>query len=390
MTTHACCYEAIPSRDAAAAHIGGNPNRTWTTEHAVAFETGGLVSQVLEQPVIPISCYADATLGGIWIPAMHVFGFVGTDTPGVVAVETHRLSNGAQAYWAIDGAAVDNGVPTIQPLDPITFGRNAPPPSLRFAADVLGTDVVGVTAEVTVHWQEQLYDGHYRFMEFEETPQSNALVSTRAQELLKTIAQGKETRYLLGVTSSGVSRYAEGCSFAGLGPDATVWLAQGDIGNQNEQIPQSVGDNTASHFRFHPSCFFRRGPYYRALARRTYDGTDISAEQQNSQPFRIRVATSAPTRSTWLLSIDGAPQIVTLFHGTLDLRRPVDIWNALLLPLIRGSQTIAGGSLIGGLSQQSATENYFQARMGYVEFARFLSHNGDTTDDPQDDTINPG
>lgn len=176
----------------------------------------------------------------------------------------------------------------------------------------------------------------------------------------------------------------QNCSYAAISPEGLIWVDNGDVG---VSIPASVGSNTANAFRNHPGVFVRPAGsgYLRAVGRRWRDRYAINTTGIGSQPIGIFTTTETVSRSKWLMVVDGVAFVCYVSHpAATDYRRPRDIWNNVIAPLIattgsdvsRITVTDAFGVAIG-------TETRWQ----YLSYARYLGAPGDTT---QTDTTPPG
>ena len=140
------------------------------------------------------------------------------------------------------------------------------------------------------------------------------------------------------------------CSFAGNDPSTLVWIVAGDLGNAERQIPTTVLANSSTHYRYHPSVFFRRS------ATRDVQILEASpvTEPVTANPgcMILRTITRAPTHSEWAFQLDGELVSGIVAHPAgSDLRRPLDVWRSVIVPLIETGngdvllfdQAVAGG-----------------------------------------------
>lgn len=175
------------------------------------------------------------------------------------------------------------------------------------------------------------------------------------------------------------------CAYASISPEGMVWILAADYGGNG--IPVAVGSNTAAKFREHPSVFVRNvgGAAVRAVTRRWRDTYSIVAEATGGQPIGILQQGNQLTQSKWLVVVDGVPSVVYLPHPEgSDYRRPRDIWNNVIVPLIQGS-----GSNVSRIQTFDAFGNPVgtETRWQYLSYARFLGDEGSTV---QDNTGIPG
>lgn len=170
------------------------------------------------------------------------------------------------------------------------------------------------------------------------------------------------------------------CSYAAMSPEGIAWILAADYGAANN-IPVLVTSNTANAFRLHPGVFLRNvgGSYVKSVTRRWRDEISIVAANTGSQPIGILQLTNATVQSKWLVVIDGVASVVFIGHpeGT-DYRRPKDIWNNVIVPLITstGSDTVR-------ISTRDIYGNVLgtETRWQYLSYARYLGSEGTTQQD---------
>lgn len=124
------------------------------------------------------------------------------------------------------------------------------------------------------------------------------------------------------------------CSAAFPDPWGRVLLSPSDIGSGPGQIPTGRRSWLGSMFDNHPQTFVRLTTQVRGLAAATrYGLTDLTPITGSPAMFRLYQVVRAPSHSTWRFIIDGQPQEVTFAHPQgSDYRRPVDIWNNVIVP----------------------------------------------------------
>lgn len=179
---------------------------------------------------------------------------------------------------------------------------------------------------------------------------------------------------MAGVSSklpNGVT--VNGCAFAAIGNDAWIYPVDSDFGGSGQfAITNTVDQNTADQLRNHPTAFVRPkgAAALRSVLLRYRDPYKIN-QIYSGQPCGIRTQGQPVTQSKWALFIDGKPTVVTIKHpASTDYRRPVDIWNNVLLALIEGSQSDQKAIQVVDL-QNRIVGNL--TRLPYVEFARYLN-----------------
>jgi hypothetical protein len=166
------------------------------------------------------------------------------------------------------------------------------------------------------------------------------------------------------------------CAYASISPEGNVWILAADYGGNG--IPAAVSENTADKFREHPSVFVRNvgGAVVRAVTRRWRDQISIVEEAAGSQPIGILQLANVTTQSKWLIVVDGVASVVFLQHpeGT-DYRRPRDIWNNVIVPLITGT-----GSNVQRITTTDLSGNPVgtETRWNYLSYARYLGEPGTT------------
>jgi hypothetical protein len=297
--------------------------------------------------------------------------------------------------WAVNGAWADNVTPTCTVLAGVQFGRQSPPLTLTAAgaALVAMTNVTGPAFFQGIAHFSMPDGADYlspeQWCDLEDRPPATANDgAVRCFQLARQLEYAG-TRFVLGLTSGGVTRGLESCGYAAFTPEGRLWLRPEDIGNQAEQIPASVGANTPGHFRFFPGVFFRRTPYVHGVRRVIPDETSISTMNAGSQPFRLSVVNTAPTASDWLVLIDGTSHLVRLFHPVgSDLRRPDEIWNALWAPSFQTSAGAPQLVSLGSVPPEPST-GFVQvlAKLRYAQYFRCLDIISQSiSDTPQDDT----
>ncbi len=352
-----------------------------------------------------------AAAPGVYTAVDKAIGMVqnGAGGPPVPAgahagVFTHRSVSG-EYFHNINGVAASNGAsPNLDAINGASLaGRITKDQRMRWTSDA-GTALEAAAAD------PQLFHGHleYRYpdvnpyqglihwLDFADVPPDAAPqndwdpnLPNRLGALLQQLALQSGSRYLLG-TSGGVDIYAEDCGYAAVAPEGAVYIRPEDFGGvAAERIPNDYQQNEASRFRFHPSVFIRRPQYIRGLLAGFADWFAVDeVDAQNQQVMRVVTIDGDPGQSTWLLVIDGRAQVVTVQHpGGSDLRRPRDIWNAIWVPLIQGSQAIADAvdlarpQAAGGFG--ASTTQLVTGRLRYLEYARCLPLNGTRQDQGQ-------
>lgn len=231
-------------------------------------------------------------------------------------------------------------------------------------------------------WSDVIpYTSHQNIIVFDEFPPATIITGGGyPSTLLRQLYIDPPSRLMAGSTP------LDFCSAYGIAPDGTIWIDPADIGSGPDQIPAGVEDNTAEAFMAHPSVFIPAGAsrYIRSVERMAIDTSPIDITFLG-QPLRIKSVSDAPVVSVWLVAIDGAETIVTLRHPTnSNYRRPKDIWNNVIVPLINGSQI---GSTLGFADADALASS---ANLKYSNYWRCLEIANDGDDVTQGDSTPPG
>lgn len=380
MATYASCYALTSARQKSNPSYPVNTARVTGNIADMTAQGGDAQSDPIEMGLVRPSAWAlDMQTPQLQstCPFRSFVGIANTLTP---AQYSWHLAGDAQAItdiYYIDATPV--GVLTGLALAfEISEGRMAPRPSVRAQLQ----DGVSIVAG-NVTWSDViLYTSNQNIIVFDDVPPASLIVGGGfPSTLLRDLYIDPPARVSAGTTT------LDFCSAAGITPDGTVWIDPADIGNGPDQIPASVGNNTAAAFRAHPSCFIPSGAsrYIRSVDRMAIDREAINAVTVG-QPFRIRTVDNAPQASRWLVAIDGAEAVLRLAHPAgSDFRRPKDIWNNIIVPLIHGSQI---GSTLG-FSDAAALA--VAANLKYSNYWRCLEIESDDGGDvTQDDTAPPG
>ena len=405
MSEHAAVYEILAGRDSA--NGTHRPQTTWTLRGNVVVSEGANVTALVPGtgPIpanptfhMPPSGYRPNG-GASMSPAAHVVARIDTAL-GRIAVEAYA----GETVVMVNGAALDNGgVVALDPEALVSLGRQAPPVRLTLGgaaeAAVLGEGGITGTGSMLVHLAYpglMQYAGLQHFLDYENQPPDSAANGTeRLRSLIEQINRGG-SQTVLGLTGAGAPVLVNDCGFAGGAPEGVVFVEPGDIGNAPEQIPISVGQNSAAHFRYHPSVFLRRTDYVRQVSRQTSDPVAVNATAQGSQPIMIAQIVEPLQASDWWIVVDGVGYNVRLRHpfgiGAPDVRRPRDIWNRVWVPILQGSQAASRAVEFLGMDGTQTGVGLVADRLRYLSYARMwgLGRVFSVAFDPQDDTDPPG
>lgn len=378
MPEYSVCYESLSSRSNASA--GLRPDGVAATQ-SIALTAFTAADLVLPRPLVPLSGY-----DGIPLSVAHAIELGDTDR-GV----RYILGDAATptGYLAQDGAPVVNGQPYIIRHDNTTIQSGRVSPRLELTTDTQVANPTAIYLELSLAYKRNIYQGLHHFVEFEDRPPNTAANgATRLSALLRLIHDSGAS-YVCGLNASGQPITISNCGFSAVSPSGQLWIRPEDRGPGSDQIPTDADQNTASRFRCHPSVFFPSGKtaYVRALSRAWADSFALDdGITSEGPPMEIVRVDSAPTASTWLVSIDGQPQIVSLAHPAgSDYRRPRDIYNNVWNPIQKGGSSLQSqvsfpliNFLLG--QQQAGATAYNWA---YADYFRMIDISATTTIDTQ-------
>lgn len=178
------------------------------------------------------------------------------------------------------------------------------------------------------------------------------------------------------------------CGQTAFDPRIAAWISTSDVGVSPGQVPPSFASNTAEIFRYHPAAFWTPKA---AASQRVFELTSpISAgiqpidTQLGAPP--ILVIDGDVRASRWLLVINGTAITTVLVHPAgSQLRRPRDIWNAVIVPAINASQ-LGGGLVLNqdeivGNAREITPSGVAGDLLNSLTFARFLEPLGLTDTD---------
>lgn len=367
---------------------------------------GGIVSPESAEPRPINVAVADWTVevGG------EVWAYLGTPAGGppadvwrmdrrIESVDLH-ITNSAPTSFAfqwrrgmgavaiLDGVIVGNGAipPVMEANNPFEL---APPASqgpiarLQFDGAILAALTAAAATLVAAAGgaylaRDHLSWGRAMFSEFEDDSVDTIINSSQVLRRLNSEIHSSSARHLLGTTSAGLARYADNCAWAAPGAERRIFLRAGDIGNQAEQIPAAISDNTPAHFRFFPQAFFRRADFVREIVRTTRDDYDIIEQGNDFQPFRLDRVLRAPTLSQWYIVVDGQGYLLWFSHGAGDYRTGWEIWQNVLVPAIDANQATMRPILVTGHRTQDGlvlTQGFLDAlfhRLRYLQYAALI------------------
>lgn len=359
MAEHTACYEVNSSQDASSG--SHRPDAVYLNTALLGWATDNVKSLPIPKPTIPFPA-TDRPRSGL----QRVTGFVKTTDGSGASISQHEQ----KASWMVDGLFTNNTGASIGEESVATgSGRASPDLELLFIGDVkTAIDLLtGDPNQIDIVTERIIseYTGGPQFIEFENKPPNTTESSADAlRRLLYKLGSGGGGNFSLGG-----DLVANNCRFAAVNPWGSVYIRPEDINAGAQDIPDSVTNNTAEHFRAHPSVFFRRTDYIRQITRGYQDSTSVNTGGGQGMPLEVIVVADDPETTLWLFVIDGVHTVVRVIHPSgSDLRRPRDIWNALIEPLVNGAPAL-GLSPIFANVQDDATESILIGRLAYLQYA---------------------
>jgi hypothetical protein len=360
MTTHACTYETLSSRNSAGA--GSRPDLAYAHTFQIA-DVSVALQEILPRPLIPLSGY------GSDVPYASVDLVVEGDTD-----ISYRSFRGTD-FVTVGGVETDNTAEFVvrSAGNLYNSGTLSPRPQLNFSGVALPVNGAAAQGQITYSYgPENLYSGLTHFCDFQDDPPGTpADGSVRLKALLEQFSQsGSEAQ--VGVDGNGTAIKVANCGFAGIAPEGAVMITPSDIGSNADQIPSSISNNTAAAFRAHPSVFYPAGktPYVRSIGRGAYSTSSITNAGGNGGPLEITSIIAAPTETNWLIVVDGVAQVVRLSHPVgSDIRRPRDIWNQLWVPILKGSSNVQSATNFVSVTGNGGA---IGGRWAYADYFRCL------------------
>lgn len=382
MATRLAAYEIKSTRDTASPFVHPDIARiNWSNGVGPWGAVGAFKAVALTRGNIPQSAY---NTGSLFTNAVRVEGYA-SGSIGDAFIEVIRESS----FVMINGVPTANGVQCLQSTNTINIGAgySAPGTCLVFGGAALTalealdaaenplfyvnayeSNVALGTINVQNSLAQPMWDGLQHFADFEDD-EPTLFASEGATRLFTQLSKRAGGPYTL---PDGT--ILKDCAYAGICPTGTIYIPVEDYGIT---VPSDVEQNTANAFRNHPSVFIRRPEYIAQIARRYLQTQTITTPNLGSQPVGIYTAASSPvvTQSRWLVVVDGGADIVQLQHpANTNYRRPRDIWNNVIVPLVNGQQTNTNApTLINSLGGVIGN----RTRWNYLEYARYLGPQGD-------------
>ena len=187
----------------------------------------------------------------------------------------------------------------------------------------------------------------------------------RVYDTLRSRGMG---RTVLARNAANPAQSIEVTQAAGAFTQGNPIVLASDIGISFGQIPADSDTWVASQFAPHPRAFIRASD--RILSVRNIGGTrelDQQPELADDVTLVPLVATRQPSHSLWRLNIDGTSQEVLLAHvdssgNAIDVRRPRDIWQQVVVPAIANGDALTiydYYDVPGGDSSEDPTRVFF-------------------------------
>ena len=190
------------------------------------------------------------------------------------------------------------------------------------------------------------------------------------------------SQFRLGV-QGGAPVVVPQCAFAGPSASGNFYVAPADIGGGPGQIPGDSAGWTLPVLRPHVSVFVRDASHCRGVVSQLGGSTDAGATNSASPSVQVFVVDGAPKWSSWALVVDGHAQTVIFPHvtaaGTIDVRRPRDIWAKLIVPELQ--RRIAQAEplpLYRDAGFGTLVTRGYISRLNYVSYARFGAFDSQT------------
>ncbi len=296
---------------------------------------------------------------------------------GSGSVVVQQVADAGDEAWltlltAVNAVISNNALPCMDPRLTTTAGTTYPWPLVRLDGLALGAHTVPITAvDLDVTYTTLNARNAWGPLEFgtlvEDTISTLPDVGPALDALLPQILNAPGS-VSLGTGATGDVLVSE-VGLAALAPDRVVWLRPGDVGNASYQIPVAAVNNNASHYKFFPSFFLRRCAYERDV--HVSGPIEPSAVTSLAGALPLVEVTRRPTHSRWLLTLDGQTRDVCVSHGALDLRKPLEIWQAILAPAVRAGSIDTFGIEVTGPARTFPRQGVLKA-MSYLDAARFL------------------
>lgn len=229
----------------------------------------------------------------------------------------------------------------------------------------------------------------------EPAPDGTVPLAASADELRRILATSSPNVEIFNPATPSSPIQIQQAALAAIDPAGRLFLAPSDLGAGPGLIdPTSLIGNTAALYNLHPTMFVRRAPNIRGVGAVDVYRQGWGSAADGPYPvtdyrgaLSIYVITARPNASVWRFWIDGAPVDVTLAHPAgLDLRRPRDVWNALIAPILASGSPYNAPAVVSqgtvdfsrpGVVVDAGTLSLVLGTTRYVQAARCLGFVGD-------------
>lgn len=202
-------------------------------------------------------------------------------------------------------------------------------------------------------------------------------------------------------TRSGVTVLGAAAGFNG--PDAMVYVAPGDIGGGNDQIPNNPLEVTSDDLENHPSVFLRRTDNLRSIdalnvQREGYDianpaplvTTEVGPPPVEDPNFSVFAVVRDPLYVAWRIVADGARYdlLLKVPDNAIGARRPRDLYQATVGPMLAADGSLTAPLFTYDVQPDAGDPSTFlfyrrglYRKMGYIESVAFIAALDDSTED---------
>jgi len=164
--------------------------------------------------------------------------------------------------------------------------------------------------------------------------------------------------------------------YAGPMASGSFFISPSDVGTGPGQVNPNPTFWSREILAPHPAVFVRSPSHCRGISSQLGGGEDAGQTNSGNPAVEVFTVDTAPQWSQWVLVIDGAAQTVIFPHftsaGPLDLRRPRDIWEQIVMPEIQRRLAQADPlPLYKSAGGPTVVQRGFISRLNYVSYARF-------------------
>ena len=153
------------------------------------------------------------------------------------------------------------------------------------------------------------------------------------------------------------------------------WVDPSDVGVGIGKIPADPTMLTADVLRGHPAVFVRGPMKVHALASQQADSALPAINLAIPlTPVEVWTVDAPPDGSRWCFVVDGQAFRVDINHLGMNLRRPADIWNAIIVGGIEQPRPADLGmtQLVGSVPPLVWRTRGRFTRLSFLEYARFV------------------